>query len=131
MLPKSGSQSKPTIHETRLLGKKKKEGVIVLETIEFVENRQSVSETLAAGSFWRTGFQTEPNGSGTLTMEAVPQNFFARIMNLVIGLGMNKGMAEEIDKVKAHCERAEFLPNKIVVPKARHFRILTELKRAR
>lgn len=96
--------------ETRLLGKK--EDVIVLETIEYIQNERVKSETLTAGSIWHTGFAVKPEGSGTLltmTMEAEPQNFFARITNLFLGLGAKKGAAEEIDKLKAHCERPEFL----------------------
>lgn len=96
--------------EHRLLGKK--EDVIEIETIEFVQNEHVKSVTLTAGSLWYTGFAVEPEGSGTLltmTMEAQPQNLFARIMNIFLKLGMKKGAAEEIDKLKAHCERPEFL----------------------
>ena len=96
--------------ETRLLGKK--EDVIELETIEYVVNERVKSETLTAGSLWQTGFAVEPEGSGTLltmTMEAQPQNLFARITNVFLKRSLNKGAAEEIDKVKAHCESAEFL----------------------
>ena len=94
--------------EHRLLGKKK--DVIELETVEYVLNEKVASETVTAGSLWRTGFAVEPEGSGTLltiSMEAEPQNLFGRILLLLMKSKLKKGGAEEIEKVKAHLERGE------------------------
>lgn len=95
--------------EFRRLGKK--EDVIELEITEYVPSEHVVSETLAGGSIWQTGFAVVPEGEGTLltlTMAARPQTIFARIMNLLIKSSLKKGAAEEIDSLKTFCERAEF-----------------------
>ena len=107
-LTENGPELGARYREHRMLGKK--EDVIELETTAYVENEYVAMETLAGGSIWRTGWTLAPHGQNThlsLTMQAEPQAFYARIMNFFMKSALDKGAQEELVKIARGMKRAD------------------------
>lgn len=92
--------------ETRMMGKR--EASTVLEISELVTNSSIRMVSKAGGSTWDSEFTVseEPEGIRLqLEMKAIPHNLFARMMNSMIAKMLNKAIAEDLEHVKAYCEK--------------------------
>jgi len=106
--------------ETRIM--RGKEAATVLEVTEFVENQRVRYVSDAGGTVWDTVFTVTPtdetigdsardplaaHGNATrltMTMEARPHKFLARLMTpLIIGV-VAKAVEADMDAVKEYCE---------------------------
>jgi carbon monoxide dehydrogenase subunit G len=91
--------------ETRLMNGK--EAVTELKVTEFVENDRVRLVADSHGTVWDTVFTVKPENERTLltiTMDARAYRLFARIINLLIGGMVKKGVERDMDLVKAFCE---------------------------
>ena len=94
--------------ETRLMNGK--ETATELEVTELVENEHVRIVSDAGGTLWDSVFRVKQNGDAVemnMQMDAIPHNFIAKIMTPMI-LGMvSKFVQQDMDSVKAFCERTE------------------------
>ena len=81
-----------------------------LEVTEYVENQRVRMVSEAGGAFWDTVFTTAPDGEGTvleMVMDAQPRTTSARMtLPLIIG-AVRKAVEQDLDAIKAFCERPE------------------------
>ena len=92
--------------ETRMM--MGREASTELEVTEYVENERLRIVSEAGGALWDTVFTVAPDGEGTelkMVMDATPRNMGARMtLPLVIG-AVQKAVEQDMDSVKAFCER--------------------------
>jgi uncharacterized protein YndB with AHSA1/START domain len=92
--------------ETRLM--KGKEAATELEVAEFVANDRIRLVADSHGTVWDSLFVVKPeNGqtSLTLTMDAKTDKLIPKIINFMIGGMIKKGVEQDMDAVKAFCEK--------------------------
>ena len=81
-----------------------------LEVTEYVENERVRIASEAGGAHWDTVFTVAPDGEGTelkMVMDATPLTKSARMtLPLVIG-AVRKAVEQDMDSVKAFCERQQ------------------------
>ena len=92
--------------ETRMM--MGREASTELEVTEYVENERVRIVSEAGGALWDTVFTVGPDGEGTelkMVMDARPQTLSARMtVPLIIGT-VRKAIEQDMDAVKAFCER--------------------------
>ena len=92
--------------ETRMM--MGREASTELEVTEYVENERVRIASEAGGALWDTVFTVAPDGEGTelkMVMDATPRTAGARMtLPLVIG-AVRKAVEQDMDSVKAFCER--------------------------
>lgn len=91
--------------ETRLMGKRK--ASTVLEVTEYLKNERIRLVSDAGGTIWDSVFTVKPvegQTELTLTMEARPHKFLARLMNPLIKGVLTKALEQDMDCVKEYCE---------------------------
>lgn len=93
--------------ETRVMGRTR--ASTDLEVTEYVEGERVRMVALSGGTLWDTVFTVRPSADGTgtdlsMTMDAKAQNVLARLMNTLIFGVVKKGVASDMDRVKAACE---------------------------
>ena len=92
--------------ETRMM--MGREASTELEVTEYVENERVRIASEAGGALWDTVFTVAPDGEGTelkMVMDATPRTMGARTtLPLVIG-AVQKAVEQDMDSVKAFCER--------------------------
>ncbi|MGH7490826.1 MAG: SRPBCC family protein [bacterium] len=92
--------------ETRLM--KGKEASTELEVTEFVENDRIRMVADSHGTVWDSLFEVKPKNGQTslmLTMDAKTDKLIPKIINLMIGGMIKKAVENDMDAVKAYCER--------------------------
>ncbi len=92
--------------ETRMM--MGREASTELEVTEYVENERVRIVSEAGGALWDTVFTVVPDGEGTalgMVMDAQPLSMSARMtLPLIIGT-VRKAIEQDLDAVKAFCER--------------------------
>ena len=92
--------------ETRMM--MGREASTELEVTEYVENEHVRIVSEAGGALWDTVFTVVPDGEGTalrMVMDAQPRSMSARMtLPLIIGT-VRKAIEQDLDAVKAFCER--------------------------
>ena len=92
--------------ETRMM--MGREASTELEVTEYVENERVRIASEAGGALWDTVFTVAPDGEGTelkMVMDASPLTTSARMtLPLVMG-AVRKAVEQDMDSVKAFCER--------------------------
>jgi len=91
--------------ETRLMGKR--EAVAEFEVTEYIENDRLRILSDAGGTIWDSVFTFEGNDSLTqltLTMDARPYKVLAKLMVPLIRGVVTKGVAADLECVRAYCE---------------------------
>ena len=92
--------------ETRMM--MGREASTELEVTEYVENERVRIASEAGGALWDTVFTVAPDGEGTelkMVMDASPLTTGARMtLPLVMG-AVRKAVEQDMDSVKAFCER--------------------------
>lgn len=92
--------------ETRMM--MGREASTELEVTEYVENERVRLVSEAGGAHWDTVFTTAADGEGTalrMAMDAQPRSASARTMlPLIIGV-VRKAVEQDMEAVKAFCER--------------------------
>ena len=92
--------------ETRLM--MGQEASTELEVTDYVENERVRIVSEAGGAVWDTVFTVAPDGQGTelkMVMDAQPRTMSARMtMPLIMGT-VRKAVEQDMDAVKAYCER--------------------------
>ena len=93
--------------ETRMM--MGREASTELEVTEYVENERVRIVSEAGGALWDTVFTVTPHAQGTelkMKMEAQPRSMSARMtIPLIIGT-VRKAVEQDMDAVKAYCERS-------------------------
>ncbi len=93
--------------ETRVV--RDKETISELEVTEFVENDHVRIVTDSHGTVWDSTFSVAATDNGTeltLTMDANAYELLPRLINPFIRGMVRKGVAADLDAVKAYCEGA-------------------------
>ena len=91
--------------ETRPMGKRK--ASTELEVTEYTENERIRLVSDAGGTIWDSVFTVKPVDGQTeltLTMDARPHKFLARLMNPLIKGVLTKALEQDMDCVKSYCE---------------------------
>lgn len=91
--------------ETRLMGKRK--ASTELEVTEYVNNERIRMVSDAGGAIWDSVFSVKSVGGQTeltLTMEARPHKFLARLMTPLIKGMLTRALEQDMECVKRYCE---------------------------
>ena len=94
-------------HETRRMNGK--EATVELAVTEYVENDRVRLVADSHGTVWDTLFTVAPSGGGTvltMTMDAKAHKLLPKLLNPLIKGMVRKGVEQDMDAVKAFCERA-------------------------
>ena len=78
------------------------------EVTEFVPGKRVRLVNVTHGTVWDSVFEVRPAGSTTelsLTMDARPGHLLGRIMNRLIAGMVQRALDQDLDSVKAHCEK--------------------------
>jgi len=78
------------------------------EITEFVPGQRVRMINVTHGTPWDSLFSVRPDGSGTvltLTMDALPDRLFAKVMMRLIRGMVQKALEKDMDSVKAYCEQ--------------------------
>ncbi|MEM7050178.1 MAG: SRPBCC family protein [Acidobacteriota bacterium] len=92
--------------ETRLM--KGREATTELEVTEYEPDQRVRLVADSHGTVWDSLFTVKPEGAGsvlTLTMEARAYRLLSKLMNPLISGMIKKAVGEDMDAVKAFCER--------------------------
>ena len=84
-----------------------REASTVLEVTEYVENARIRLVSDEGGTVWDSVFEVETVDQGTaltLTMDARPYTFRARIITPLIKPVVRRGLVNDMDAVKEYCE---------------------------
>ena len=94
--------------ETRLMNKRKASTILEVTEYHLNERIRFISE--AGGTTWDSLFtakQEKNHIALTLEMQAIPHNFFARILNRFIKGMLEKALNDDLHSVKTFCEKAK------------------------
>ena len=86
-----------------------KEATVELAVTEYVENDRVRLVADSHGTVWDTLFTVAPSGGGTvltMTMDAKAHKLLPKLLNPLIKGMVRKGVEQDMDAVKAFCERA-------------------------
>ncbi len=100
---KSGKGTR--FREKRLM--KGREASTELEVKEYEKNRHIRLVADSHGTVWDTLFSVEKSNNNTkltMTMEARPHSFLAKVMNKLMSSMIRKAIAKDMDAVKVYCE---------------------------
>ena len=95
--------------ETREMNGRK--STVELEITEYKENSEVRFVSDAGGTVWDTLFTLSVSGDHVLLemhMEVRPYKLAARLMNLLIARMVVRGVEDDMDAIKAFCERSEY-----------------------
>ena len=85
-----------------------REAATELEITEFVENDRVRMDADMNGTVWSTLFTVAPRDGGThltMTMDAKAYKLLPRLVNPLIKGAVRKAVVEDLDAVKAFCEK--------------------------
>jgi hypothetical protein len=78
------------------------------EVTEYTPGHSISMINVTHGTRWEGRFTVQPADQGTivtLTMDAVTDHLFARVMNRLIGRMLQRALDKDMDAVKTYCER--------------------------